>query len=90
MNPLRSRTPQARWRPEAGPADAAGRALPVIDVSALTADDPAPREAVGQTIRRACLDRGFFYIVGHGVAPAYPPTTVEAHIKERYRQTYDG
>jgi len=70
MNPLRSRTPQARWRPEAGPADAAGRALPAIDVSGLTADDPAPREAVGQTIRRACLDRGFFYIVGHGVAPA--------------------
>lgn len=51
--------------------------LPIVDVSALVAADagagtPAGRRAgeaaVAAAIRRACLDNGFFYVVGHGVS----------------------
>jgi isopenicillin N synthase-like dioxygenase len=42
-------------------------ALPVIDVSGLTSPNEATRKAVGEAIRSACLDKGFFYLVGHGI-----------------------
>lgn len=42
-------------------------ALPVIDISGLSAADPEQRAAVGRALRQACLDKGFFYCVGHGV-----------------------
>ncbi|WP_321336354.1 2-oxoglutarate and iron-dependent oxygenase domain-containing protein [Breoghania sp.] len=42
-------------------------ALPVIDVSDLSSSDPARRKAVGEALRTACLDKGFFYCAGHGV-----------------------
>lgn len=42
-------------------------ALPVIDVSGLSASDPAKRAAVGAALRAACLDKGFFYCTGHGI-----------------------
>jgi isopenicillin N synthase-like dioxygenase len=42
-------------------------ALPVIDVSGLASADPAKRAAVGVALRAACLDKGFFYCVGHGI-----------------------
>ena len=67
MNSLRG---PAELRPEDGAADGAGRALPVIDVSGLASADPALRQAVGRAIRQACLDRGFFYMVDHGVPQA--------------------
>lgn len=41
--------------------------LPVIDVSGLSASDPGTRAAVGRALRDACLDKGFFYVTGHGV-----------------------
>lgn len=41
--------------------------LPVIDVSGLASSDPAARYAVGEDLRAACLQHGFFYCVGHGV-----------------------
>lgn len=41
--------------------------LPVIDVSALSSADPAKRAAVGEALRAACLDKGFFYCSGHGI-----------------------
>ena len=41
--------------------------LPVVDVSGISASDPAARAAVGEALRAACLDKGFFYCVGHGV-----------------------
>ena len=42
-------------------------ALPIIDVSALRVGDADARRAVGREFRRACLDLGFMYVVGHGV-----------------------
>ena len=42
-------------------------ALPIIDVSALRGGDADARRAVGGEFRRACLDLGFMYVVGHGV-----------------------
>ena len=46
------------------------RALPMIDVSALISGEAAGRAAVGAEIAAACADRGFFYMVGHGVPEA--------------------
>jgi isopenicillin N synthase-like dioxygenase len=43
-------------------------ALPVIDVAGL-GGDAAARAAVGRAMRAACLDKGFFYIVGHDIDP---------------------
>jgi isopenicillin N synthase-like dioxygenase len=41
--------------------------LPVVDISKLHSQDPGERASVGETIRKACLDKGFMYVVGHGV-----------------------
>lgn len=41
--------------------------LPIIDISGLSASDPAARRAVGRALREACLAHGFFYCTGHGV-----------------------
>lgn len=43
--------------------------LPIIDVSGLRSDAIA-RRAVARELRAACVDKGFFYIKGHGVPPA--------------------
>ena len=44
--------------------------LPVIDVAGLSSREPADRAAVGEALRAACLDKGFFYIENHGVPDA--------------------
>jgi isopenicillin N synthase-like dioxygenase len=44
--------------------------LPVIDMSALFGTDGAARGAVAASIAAACEAEGFFYVTGHGVAPA--------------------
>jgi isopenicillin N synthase-like dioxygenase len=41
--------------------------LPIIDVSGLSSSKRERREAVGEAIRSACIDKGFFYIANHGV-----------------------
>ena len=51
-------------------ARVAAAALPVIDITHLASSDPAARRQVAEAIRAACLDKGFFYVVGHGVQEA--------------------
>ena len=43
--------------------------LPVIDMSALFAADAGARRAVADEIATACEAHGFFYLVGHRIAP---------------------
>ena len=43
--------------------------LPIVDVAPLVAGGSG-RDDVAAAIRRACLDNGFFYVVGHGVSDA--------------------
>lgn len=48
-------------------------ALPIIDISPLVQGaqaSPAARQQVAAQLAQACRDRGFFYIIGHGVSPA--------------------
>ena len=53
-------------------ASSSGRwvSLPVVDIGGLTSLDERTRADVAATIRAACLDKGFFYLVGHGVDEA--------------------
>jgi isopenicillin N synthase-like dioxygenase len=43
--------------------------LPVIDISALYAQDPSARRTAGERLGTAARDFGFFYILGHRVPP---------------------
>jgi isopenicillin N synthase-like dioxygenase len=42
---------------------------PIISLAGMTSADPAARAAMAADLRAACLDKGFFYIVDHGVPP---------------------
>ncbi|MGI9379165.1 MAG: isopenicillin N synthase family dioxygenase, partial [Methyloligellaceae bacterium] len=42
--------------------------LPIIDMSDLWSDDTASKKRIGNEIREACLDKGFFYLRGHGIS----------------------
>jgi isopenicillin N synthase-like dioxygenase len=42
-------------------------ALPVIDIRNSYSGDASERHAVAKAMRAACLDKGFFYITGHGM-----------------------
>ncbi len=43
--------------------------LPILDVGLLRGG-PAARAEAGRQIRAACVDKGFFYIANHDIAPA--------------------
>jgi isopenicillin N synthase-like dioxygenase len=45
-------------------------APPVVSLAGMRSGDPAARAAVADAVRAACMDKGFLYIVDHGVAPA--------------------
>jgi isopenicillin N synthase-like dioxygenase len=49
-------------------AAAQASALPVIDISGLSSASPVDRHAVASELRRACLDKGFFYVKNHGIS----------------------
>jgi isopenicillin N synthase-like dioxygenase len=61
-------------------------ALPIIDVSNLSAGDFQKRQQVGQALRKACLDKGFFYCTGHGI-PQGLIDAVLAESKQFFGQT---
>jgi isopenicillin N synthase-like dioxygenase len=44
--------------------------LPIIDVSPLRSADPAQRAACAAELGKVCRDIGFFYAIGHGIAPS--------------------
>ncbi len=44
--------------------------LPLIDMASVREGDPASIRRVGDAIRRACSETGFFYIINHGVPQA--------------------
>ena len=46
--------------------------IPVVDVAPLLSGDAQGERAVAKEIGDACRGIGFFYITGHGVAPAEP------------------
>ncbi|MCC6009083.1 MAG: isopenicillin N synthase family oxygenase [Rhodobacteraceae bacterium] len=41
--------------------------IPLVDFSAMTGTDASARAAVGEAVRKACTEVGFFYAAGHGV-----------------------
>ncbi|KAL2254452.1 protein DMR6-LIKE OXYGENASE 1 [Sesamum indicum] len=41
--------------------------IPIIDFSALTADDPHPRSKAIHDLSKACQEWGFFILVNHGI-----------------------
>ncbi|MBV8169583.1 MAG: isopenicillin N synthase family oxygenase [Alphaproteobacteria bacterium] len=52
--------------------------IPIIDVAPLATGTAAARAAVAQALGAACRTIGFFYITGHGIAPATLAATFEA------------
>ncbi len=42
-------------------------ALPIVDASELASADDAVRAAAIAKLKSACVDKGFLYLVGHGV-----------------------
>jgi len=52
--------------------------IPQIDISALYSFDPEARRRVGEAVRIACTQVGFFYITGHQVPPSVIDETFSA------------
>lgn len=44
-------------------------ALPLIDITDLDRGDEVRDAQIAMQIREACLDKGFLYVIGHGVEP---------------------
>jgi isopenicillin N synthase-like dioxygenase len=42
-------------------------AIPLIDFGPMISDDPTERAKVGEQVRKACTEVGFFYALNHGV-----------------------
>jgi isopenicillin N synthase-like dioxygenase len=51
------------------PSAIADLAPPIISLAGMRSPDPSARAAVAAAIRAACRDKGFLYIVDHGIAP---------------------
>lgn len=52
-------------------------AVPVVDLTDLASPQRFRRDAVIDSLRAACLDKGFLYVVGHGVPERMIDTTFE-------------
>ena len=66
-----------------------GSSLPVIAVGGLSSSDVAHRRSVGAELRAACLDKGFFYVSGHGI-PAGLIDAVFSETKCFFDQSMDA
>jgi isopenicillin N synthase-like dioxygenase len=55
--------------------------LPVIEVAGLSSSSAANRRQVAEALRRACLDKGFFYVSNHGI----PAGLIDAVFEEARR-----
>ncbi|CAN5515738.1 2-oxoglutarate and iron-dependent oxygenase domain-containing protein [soil metagenome] len=64
--------------PSATAARADGASIPLIDIDGLRGADPVRYDQVTAALRAACEDRGFFYIVNHGVSPTLIARMFEA------------
>jgi isopenicillin N synthase-like dioxygenase len=42
---------------------------PIVSLAAMRSENPADRQAVAAAFRAACRDKGFLYIIDHGIAP---------------------
>lgn len=51
------------------PGEVDTETLPIIDIGPMRDRSPEGRAKVGNALRRACRDTGFFYIRNHGVCP---------------------
>lgn len=51
--------------------------LPIIDIASLRSGSAQEAQRVGDEIRHACTEVGFFYITGHGVPEAIIATAME-------------
>ena len=47
-----------------------GMAPPIVSLAGMRSANPAERAAVGRAVRVACLDKGFLYIMDHGIPSA--------------------
>ncbi|MEJ0068287.1 MAG: 2-oxoglutarate and iron-dependent oxygenase domain-containing protein [Pseudomonadota bacterium] len=52
--------------------------IPIIDIARLRSAHPEDRAAVARALGQACRSIGFFYIIGHGIAPATIGATFDA------------
>jgi isopenicillin N synthase-like dioxygenase len=43
--------------------------LPIISLAGMNAGDPIVKESIAAEFRAACADKGFLYIIDHGVSP---------------------
>ncbi|XP_047063545.1 2-oxoglutarate-dependent dioxygenase 21, chloroplastic-like [Lolium rigidum] len=69
------------------------QALPVINIALLGDKDPAARALVVQDIARACLDRGCFQVINHGVSKIVMDGALEAaseffDMSTRYKEVH--
>jgi isopenicillin N synthase-like dioxygenase len=44
--------------------------LPIVSLKGMALEHPAAKACIAADLRAACLDKGFFYLVDHGVSPA--------------------
>ena len=62
--------------------------LPIIDMTGLRSSNALDRAKVGAEIRSACLDKGFFYLKGHGVSKQLREASMDV-IREFFSQPPD-
>lgn len=63
--------------------DLPSTSLPIIDLTGTESGDPRRLAEIAAEIGSACRDKGFFYVVGHGIDPA-----LQAAMFEQSRQFF--